>query len=314
MTADPSSLAAKLSAHHGVIDRRQLLALGYTDHEIVGLIRRGILVAAGRGVYSTPIVSSSLWQRAAVACAQTGGALRFPTAGKVWELRKTPPARDIHIVVPWRRKIVPLAGVRIHRTRALPKADLVRRRDGLVVTTPQRTIVDAAATVGPLELESMIEDALYRRLFTVPSLDHVARRLIHPCRDGSALIGEILRARNGSLGGSASDYELRLERALRDRGFPEFVRQAPVRLPAGDVVHPDLGLPRDGFYIEIDHRRWHGQDSPIAYDTWRDRQIRLLGFSVERVSDEAIDERLAETVDDLYAAWTRARAGLRPTG
>ena len=55
-----------------------------------------------------------------------------------------------------------------------------------------------------------------------------------------------------------SDYELRLERAMRRRGFPGLARSTRVTLGDGSVVHPDLGIPEDGFFVEVDHLTWHG--------------------------------------------------------
>ncbi len=109
-----------------------------------------------------------------------------------------------------------------------------------------------------------------------------------------------------------SDYELRLERAMRRRGFPHLTREHPVEIGGGAVIHPDLGLPADGFYVEVDHSSWHGGRVEGAYDRWRDTKVRLTGAHVERVSDLAIDRHLAETVDDLWTLWQRLRGDLTP--
>ena len=91
------------------------------------------------------------------------------------------------------------------------------------------------------------------------------------------------------------------------RGFPPLVREHPVEIASGHVIHPDLGLPSDGFFVEVDHLTWHGGRRESAYDRWRDTKVRLAGACVERVSDVAIDERLAETVEDLWLRWQQAR-------
>lgn len=78
-------------------------------------------------------------------------------------------------------------------------------------------------------------------------------------------------------------------------------------LRPGVVVHPDLGIPDDRFYIEIDHVTWHGGRVDVVYDKHRDRKVRLAGNLVERVTDEAIDNALDETVEDLWELWQRSR-------
>ena len=157
-------------------------------------------------------------------------------------------------------------------------------------------------------LESMIEQGLDRHMFIAPTLWGVARELGRNARPGSRLFGSVLGARSAWTRPARSDYELRLERAMRQRGFPPLVRECPVRLPNGSVVHPDLGLPDDGFFVEVDHFTWHGGRLDTTYDGWRDRKVRITGLHVERVTDLAIDRELDETVDDLWALWQRHRA------
>ena len=125
---------------------------------------------------------------------------------------------------------------------------------------------------------------------------------------GSARFVEVLSRREVWRRPVDSDYELRLERAMRAAGFPPLTRQHPVRISPGVAVHPDLGIPDDGFFVEVDHLSWHGGRLETAYDRRRDLQLRAsTGFHVERVTDVAIDHHLDETVDDLLAVWRRVR-------
>ena len=78
----------------------------------------------------------------------------------------------------------------------------------------------------------------------------------------------------------------------------------------GVVVHPDLGVPADRFYVEVDHLTWHGGRAENAYDRRRDIKMRLAGCHVERVTDIAIDGHLDEVVDDLWVLWQHLRGGL----
>jgi len=302
---DERRLAEELAARHGVTSRRRLRELGLSPGQIDRLIRDGRLLATGNGVLRAPSVPSTLLQRCAVACAVTGGVIAFPTAGQLWELRRTPSVAAIHVVVPWERRVAPPHGVVVRRSRQLPDRDFVRRPDGIDVTSPPRTVFDAAALLSHHDLQSMIEDALYRRLFVPRTLIRLAERLGHPCREGSRLIAQVLAARDLAAPPVASEYELRLERAMLARGFPSLTRQHPVEIAPGHWIHPDLGVPEHRFFVEVDHRRWHDSSEDRSYDAWRDRRLRLMGCWVERVSDLAIDHQLAATVEDLWAAWTR---------
>lgn len=308
MHIDEPRLAKELADRHHVTTRKRLREqLKLTDRQVDRLIDIGRLTSKGRGVLALAQAPADVAHRAALGCALTGGVISFPTAGEWWNLRKTPRIDVCHVTVPWKRRLSHITGVHVHRSRLLPPAHIVRRADGISVTNQARTVFDAAAQLGADELESMIEDALYRHLFTLPVLQRVTDVLAHACRDGSALMKRTLQERSPHLRPVASDLELRLEHALRARGFPSLTRQHTIELGGGQQIHPDLGLPDDGFFIEIDHPRWHSAARTVDYDTWRDRQLRLLGLWVERVSDRSITERLAETVDDLWGAWSCAK-------
>jgi hypothetical protein len=155
----------------------------------------------------------------------------------------------------------------------------------------------------------MVEQGLDRGNFIMPTLMAFGRRLCRPGRDGSARFAEVINSRPAWLKPVNSDHELRLARALEHRGFPRLERQCRVEIRPGVVVHPDLGVPCDRFYIEVDHVTWHGGRIDGVYDKHRDLKVRVAGNHVERVTDDAIDHRLDETVDDLWVLWQRFREG-----
>lgn len=77
---------ALVRAQHGVIARRQLLALGFTRHAIEHRIRRGKLHPLWPSVYAVgrPEVSrEGRWMAAVLACGEDAG-LGFATAAGLW--------------------------------------------------------------------------------------------------------------------------------------------------------------------------------------------------------------------------------------
>jgi hypothetical protein len=305
-----SVLATELSTRHHVTTRKRLQRLGISRRVIDGLCSRGRLEHIGNGVLVSPAGAETFEQRLGIACALTGGVISFPTAGTVWEFRKSPAVAEVHVTVTrGRASVVVPNWIVVHRSRELPRRDVVYRRDGIVVTSPPRTTVDAAAWLEADDLESMIEQGIARRYFTVPTLWGHARRLCRRGRRGSSRFVDVLARREVWRRAVDSDYELRLERAMRAGGFPPLARQHPVEIAPGTVVHPDLGLPEDGFFVEVDHLSWHGARLEGAYDRRRDLKVRAgTGFHVERVTDIAIDRYLEETIGDLLAVWIRVRA------
>jgi hypothetical protein len=168
-------------------------------------------------------------------------------------------------------------------------------------------VFDAAAWLAADDLESVIEQGIARGNFTVPTLWAHARRLRRRGRPGSARFIDVLARRETWRRPVDSDYELRLERAMRARGFPPLTRQHRLAIAPGMIIHPDLGIPADGFFVEVDHLSWHGGRLEGAYDRRRDLKVRAAtGFCVERVTDIAIDNHLAETIEDLWAVWQQA--------
>lgn len=95
---------------------------------------------------------------------------------------------------------------------------------------------------------------------------------------------------------------------MRARGFPEVVREHRLVLHDGEVIRPDLGIPADNFFVEVDHLTWHGRRRTSANDRRRDLKARASGYSIERVSDVALANDLENTIEDLWKAWRRAAA------
>ena len=293
MAIDEAVLGAELRGRHGVTTRARLRRLGMTDRMIDGLATRCRLRRLGRGVFVDPGSPDSFLQRVAIAWAMTGGVACFPTAGTVWEFRKTPRPPDVHVAVPWTRKVTSYLGVVVHRTCELRDCDIVRRRDGIVVTSPPRTVFDAAAWLDRHDLESMIEQGIHRSNFIVPTLWMQHQRLSANGRRGSGEFASVLAERPAWRKPAESDHELRLERAMRTRGFPPLTRGHAIEVAPGKFVHPDLA--------------WHGGRMETAYDRWRDMKVRRVGNHVERVTDVALDECLDETIEDLWALWQSHR-------
>ena len=81
-----------------------------------------------------------------------------------------------------------------------------------------------------------------------------------------------------------------------------------MRLRDGSVVHPDMGVPTIGFFVEVDHHTWHTQAESVEYDKWRDREVRLTGSEVERVPTSQIDTSLPTVVRDLTLRYHQRRS------
>jgi predicted transcriptional regulator of viral defense system len=83
----------------------------------------------------------------------------------------------IHLTVPRSKRYVSASpGVSIHTTRELSPADVIAQ-EGIRLTSPERTIVDAAEWgTGPEQIEMAIQEALSRRITTKRRLREAASK------------------------------------------------------------------------------------------------------------------------------------------
>ena len=87
-------------------------------------------------------------------------------------------------------------------------------------------------------------------------------------------------------------------RAMKRRGI-ELEPQVPVVLDNGRQVRIDLAAPDIRFGIEVDHVTWHGGRLDTQRDKVRDRELMRLRWTIARVTDEDINRRLDETMQQL---------------
>ncbi len=153
----------------GYFTASQALQAGYSRasqhyHHKAGNWRR-----EGHGIYRlerfprTPdehYVRLMLWSRDRNG--NTQAAISHETALQAYELSDTMPAKT-HITVPKSFRKQPPAGVKLHR-QELTASD-VTERDGYRITTPLRTLLDAAAsTLSAEHLATAVQDALSQGL------------------------------------------------------------------------------------------------------------------------------------------------------
>ena len=165
---------------HGVVGRAQLLALGLGQDAVDWRVRRRRLLTVHRGVYAVGHLSltrNGRFMAAVLACGE-GAALSHFSAAVLWGMLQ-PRGQDVHVTAAKERKC---RGVIVHRA---PLDGERVRRDGIVVTTPARTLVDLADVVSRRTLERAFDEAQYL------GLDFHDARPRHG-RPGSGLLASVL--------------------------------------------------------------------------------------------------------------------------
>jgi very-short-patch-repair endonuclease len=286
-------------SQYGIASRKQLCEAGLTYRQIEHLVASLQLAIVHDGVYRLAAVPESFEsQCASITLADDEVAISHQSAGKLWGLRQMQSVR-VHVTVSHTRQPFVAEHVRVHRSGLTGGDDWHVRDDGIRVTSVARTLFDLAGVVSPTRLESALEHALRQRLVTMPDLWAVARRLARRGRSGSGRFVLLLNSRPTWLRPVDSNDELILEKALVASGLPQPIRQHKLQLPNAVPIHPDLAWPAIRWAVEVDHVTWHGGSVATMNDNVRDRQLRMIGWEVERVTDLEIKEHLDRTTHDL---------------
>jgi hypothetical protein len=179
-------LARIAARQHGVVSRRQLLAIGVDDHGIRVRIARGGLHRVHSGVFALGhpgLTREGRWMAAVVACGQ-GALLSHPDAAALWEFyddgrrshaedwRGLAGARPVHVTVKSHRKV---PGLILHRTRRLHPDD-VAERDGIPVTSVARTFVDLTDFLSEDRLLRALREAEFKKLLDLDALNAAVER------------------------------------------------------------------------------------------------------------------------------------------
>jgi very-short-patch-repair endonuclease len=191
-------------------------------------------------------------------------------------------------------------GIRLHRVRP-PRPYEVGTVDGIPCTSPARTLVDLAGTVGDRTLRSAFERATQRRYLDPTAIEASAdpgRRGIGSLR---TLVEEWRRAAPlAKKGRLKSPLEAKVLPLLVQRNLPAPLLNAPVEIANGRI-EVDFLWPEQRFAVEADSRDFHGTAVAFERDRWRDRELMRAGYAVLRVTHRQA-EREAEAVADAIAS------------
>jgi hypothetical protein len=275
----PSRRAWKLArAQHGVVARRQLLALGFTRSGIEHRRRIGRLHLVTRGVYAVgraELTQKGRWMAAVLACGPSA-VLSHRSAAALYGIGEERPG-VIEVSVRHSGKIC-RPGVKVRSRPSLPSND-VGTLESIPVTSPLQTMLDLATIQGPKTLLRSINEADTRDV-----IDAEALRRALDARGGAPGVRplrELLDRDTFVL----SDEELeRLFLPLaREAGLPLPLTKEMVNGFEVDFYWPDLGL-----VIETDGLRYHRTPSAQARDVRRDQTHTAAGYARLRFSHHQV--------------------------
>lgn len=241
---------------HGIVARRQLLALEFNSREIEHRVGRGRLHVVTRGVYAVGwprLTRERRWMAAVLACGDEA-MLSHRSAAALWGIgRERHGTTDISVR---RRCELKRPGLRVRSRPTVAQDDVMRQKD-IPVASPTRTLIDLATELEPVGVERAVNEADKRDLVDPEILR--SRLSHHEGEPGVPLLRKLLDKRTFCL--SDSDLEIFFRPIAAEAGLPFPLSKQMVNGWEVDFYWPDLGL-----VVETDGLRYHRTASTQTRD------------------------------------------------
>jgi very-short-patch-repair endonuclease len=277
---------------HGIVTRRQLLALKFNSREIEHRISRRRLHVVMRGVYAVgwpELTERRRWMAAVLACGE-GAALSHQSAAALWGIGKEQRGRiDVSVR---RRSELERPGLRIRARAKLDPARIVAK-DGIPATEIVQTLVDLATELAPRRLERAINEADKHELIDPETLR--SRLGSYEGEPGIKPLRTLLDKRTFRL--SDSDLEILFRPISAEAGLPFPLSKQIVNDWEVDFYWPDLGL-----VVETDGLRYHRTASTQTRDARRDRAHALAGMTPLRFTHYEVKHEPTQVRQELRRA------------
>ncbi len=299
----PLAVAARLAApQHGVVARRQLVALGVGNRAIGDRLSRSLLIPLHRGVYAfghRQLRIEGRWL-AAVLAAGEGAVLSHRDAAALHGLRPAPESAKVTVSTPRDARSTPTLWVKPRRTLVPDDVTTVRN---VPVTTPARTIVDLAPMLTAAQLSATLGEADRRGLLDVAAVEAAARRTKSRHGPGHRRLAEALRTH--------TDAGATLTRSALEERFLDLVISAGLPRPRLNAVlagrEVDALWEHQRVAVEVDGWAHHSGREQAARDRRKTNALQLAGYVVLRFMHVDIVDRPAGVVAAIEQALQSTR-------
>ena len=294
---------ATIQRQLGLITSEQLDAGGVHRTARQRLVDQQVLQRPYKSVYMVTTRRPTFEQRLiALSLAHPTGFITGPTAGGYLGLRRMPRASKIHLCLPHPIHIEAPDGVLLRQSTRVGPLDVRTLENGMRVPSWARLLFDLAADLTQANLTSVIDQVLRAGDCSLEELGAILPRLCHPTRRGSELFARTLTQR-GDRKPVESHPELAVLNGLLARGVP-VEPQDELRLPNGKRIRIDLAVPAIRWAVEVDVHPEHALQRGIVSDKQRDRQLHLIDWQVDRVTEDDLLD-LKAILDELAALYRK---------
>jgi very-short-patch-repair endonuclease len=292
-TTDPldARLAKLAERQHGVVSRGQLLELGLGKSAIGDWVKRGRLHGVHRGVYAVrypTLTRNGRFMAAVLACGE-GAALSHFSAAVLWGMLNEW-GGAIHVTSDARRR---RPGLVVHE--ASLGGGEVRKRAGIPVTAPARTLIDLADVAPRRTLERAIDEAEYLRLDCTGLAPRHGRR-------GNGTLSSVLAVHRPGSTRTRSELEEMFIRLCDSHGLPRPEVNVHVEGYECDFVWREQRL-----IVETDGAAAHSGERRRVRDLERDAELAAAGWRVIRITYERLLREPERVADQVGRALTPSR-------
>ena len=157
--------------------------------------------------------------------------------------------------------------------------------DGLNVASPLRALFRCGATCGDVRFEKIAEQMWHKKLITPTEAAEYLDLVRRQGRRGVLRFEHWLEKAIARPRASQSTLEVDLATALDKLGAPTPLRQFPLTLLTGELIHLDLAWPEAKLGLEPGATFWHGGDDKVRSDHSRDRGCDEIGWRIVRFDE-----------------------------
>ncbi len=281
----------------GVITREQALAAGMTSRQVERMLKSSEWCRLLPSTYSVAAAAPSLQQHA-MAATSWGGPDAAVSHETACALRRFANVRNRPIEISGSRNLR-FGDVVVHVVRPWEMGE-VELRDGIPMTSIERTLMDMADRELAPRLEELLDEAFRRSLTNPHRLHSYVQMSRGTGRHGAAALQRLLpRYMNGGAF-SESILETRLRHLLEESGLPQPVAQYEVRNGGRFVARVDFAWPGLKVGVEAMGRSYH--EGQWQRDLSRTNRLTECGWVVIYVTWEDLHMHPRETVMSIARA------------
>jgi hypothetical protein len=204
----------------------------------------------------------------------------------------------IHVITDLSHHVA-LEGVICHRSGLLEDGDLIRR-DGMLCTSPLRTVIDLSGPLTVPQLGRVVDDFLRRKLVVLEELRaRVDRTRPAPGRS-VATLRQVLAKRLPGYDPGESELEGRIARIIQAHVLPRPAHQH--RVSYGSYRYRiDLAWPDRKLYLEGNGFGFHMLATDLDSDARRQNELVLDGWVPIEITWRMTDAEIAHTIRRFLA-------------